>query len=459
MTVFDLNRGPLAPVADEVSLDGAGITVDGEIPTELNGLLIRNGPNPRSGRFEGASMLDWWVGDGMLHGLAITNGAVSWYRNRWLGPDPRNAGQALAAPDPGAPTPKSNVNVIGFGGRIMALGEGEVPTEVDRQLDPVGPMTFDQTLQNGMTAHPKLDPKSGLLRFFRADWQPPFLQVGAIDEQHRLTDLRQVTVERPVMMHDFAITPRFDLLLHLNVVLDLDLLSGGARLPLRWDPNHQTAILAVPRDGSTPVRFEIAPCFIQHVVNAYERPDQPELLVLDAIRYSNFLRFDDETGQHLANPLGLLWRYELDTTQGTVTERQLDDRHIELARIDERFTGQPYAQLYAVEQPTDQEMRGLVRYDLETGATTAFPVEPGDQNSEPVFVPHATDRGTATGRDRVGDSDEGRGWLLCCVYRAATDTTDVVILLADNLDQPPVATVHLPRRIPAGFHGAWIPLD
>ena len=56
---------------------------------------------------------------------------------------------------------------------------------------------------------------------------------------------------------------------------------------------------------------------------------------------------------------------------------------------------------------------------------------------------------------RPGATAEDDGWLLACVYRRATDTSDVVILDARDIREP-VATVSLPRRIPAGFHGAWI---
>ena len=36
---------------------------------------------------------------------------------------------------------------------------------------------------------------------------------------------------------------------------------------------------------------------------------------------------------------------------------------------------------------------------------------------------------------------------------------DLVVLDAAALDRPPVATVHIPRRIPNGAHGTWIPAD
>jgi carotenoid cleavage dioxygenase-like enzyme len=67
-----------------------------------------------------------------------------------------------------------------------------------------------------------------------------------------------------------------------------------------------------------------------------------------------------------------------------------------------------------------------------------------DQYSGPVHT-------TASGEDD--------GWLLVCVYRQATDTSDLVILDGRNIDSDPIATVRLPRRIPAGFHGAWLPKD
>ncbi|MFE0464336.1 carotenoid oxygenase family protein, partial [Kitasatospora sp. NPDC058965] len=51
----------------------------------------------------------------------------------------------------------------------------------------------------------------------------------------------------------------------------------------------------------------------------------------------------------------------------------------------------------------------------------------------------------------------GPGWLMAFVHDAATDRSDLVVLDADDLAAPPVATVHLPRRVPAGFHGNWLP--
>jgi carotenoid cleavage dioxygenase len=64
---------------------------------------------------------------------------------------------------------------------------------------------------------------------------------------------------------------------------------------------------------------------------------------------------------------------------------------------------------------------------------------------EPVFVP------------RSGATAEDDGWVLAYVYDATEDRSDVVVLDAQDFAGEPVATIHLPARVPFGFHGSWLP--
>jgi carotenoid cleavage dioxygenase-like enzyme len=52
---------------------------------------------------------------------------------------------------------------------------------------------------------------------------------------------------------------------------------------------------------------------------------------------------------------------------------------------------------------------------------------------------------------------EDDGWLLAFVYDANDDRSDFVVLDARDLTADPVAVVHLPTRVPHGFHGSWLP--
>ena len=80
--LLDLNAGALAPVADETNV--VDLPVTGSLPEALCGTLVRNGPNPFSGSFSGAGMLDWWPEAAMLHGIRLENGKALGYANRWV---------------------------------------------------------------------------------------------------------------------------------------------------------------------------------------------------------------------------------------------------------------------------------------------------------------------------------------------------------------------------------------
>ena len=64
---------------------------------------------------------------------------------------------------------------------------------------------------------------------------------------------------------------------------------------------------------------------------------------------------------------------------------------------------------------------------------------------EGVFVP------------RSADAAEDDGWVLSIVYDAGSDSSDLVVLDAQDFSGEPVASVRLPQRVPFGFHGNWVP--
>ena len=71
-------QGNFGPVEKENSFDQ--LEVIGTIPKDLQGTLLRNGPNP----VDPGPNHHWFMGDAMLHAIRLGNGQAKSYRNRWV---------------------------------------------------------------------------------------------------------------------------------------------------------------------------------------------------------------------------------------------------------------------------------------------------------------------------------------------------------------------------------------
>ncbi|MFE2376879.1 carotenoid oxygenase family protein [Streptomyces sp. NPDC059398] len=405
-------RGNYAPVAAEST--AFDLPVTGAVPPELNGWYVRNGPNPRT------ESRHWFLGEGMLHGVRLENGRAACYRNRWV----RTEGFDTPLPPRPDGSPEltgawANTHVVSHAGRTLALEEASLPYEVTRELETVGPYDFGGGLTTPMTAHPKICPETGELHFFGYAKRQPYLTYHRADAHGTLRLSRPIEVAGPTMMHEFTLTSRHVVFLDLPVVL----VPGGKGMPYRWDPGYGARIGLLPRtDPHGAVRwFPIDPCYVFHTLNAYEAGDE---VVLYAARYAHlWWEGHDSVPAHL-------WRWRLDLRTGAVREEQLDDRACEFPRIDDRLAGLDarYGHVTAG--------NSLVRYDLHTGSAAEHAFGADRTPGEAAFAPPR--------------------WLITYVHDRTRDASDLVILDATDLSEP-VATIELPARVPAGFHGNWLP--
>lgn len=439
-------EGAFAPLdAEHTARD---LKVTGTLPPELDGRYLRNGPNPLVA--PDPDTYHWFLGDGMVHGLRLEDGRAAWYRNRWV----RSTAVSETLGEPQAPGERymgdnPNTNVIGHAGRTFALVEaGARPVELTEDLETVCHSDLDGTLPHGFTAHPKRDPDTGELHAVNYCWaRPELLEYVVVGTDGRVRRRVDIPVPGNPMVHDCSITETQVVLYDLPVTFDVDAAMGGAGFPYTWNPGYGARIGLLPREGEADdvTWFEVEPCYVFHPLNAYDHGDT---VVIDVVRHPRM--FDrDRHGPNEGPPM--LWRWTVDRTTGRVTETQLDDIPLEFPRVDDRLIGRRHRYGWATGlgegsgHDVGFDFGRLVRYDTARGTSETVSFGPGREAGEVVFVP------------RSADAAEDDGWYLTLVYDRADDRSELVVLDASAPAEEPVARVHLPTRVPVGFHGNWVP--
>ncbi|MGB3488202.1 MAG: carotenoid oxygenase family protein [Xanthobacteraceae bacterium] len=444
--------------------DAPFLKIEGELPRELNGTLYRNGPNPQFD-VPGAH---WFVGDGMLHAFHLEEGRAS-YRNRWVRTPKwlaeHDAGRAIFAgfgPIKLRDAPQTscndsgvaNTNIISHAGRLLALEEGHLPTEIDpATLTTRGYCNYDSRIAGPFTAHPKVDPVTGEMMFFGYNAKGPFssaLSYGVVDSGGRVSRFEHFDTPYSSMVHDFIVTAN-------HVLFPILPLTGSMERAMKgqpaygWEPDKGGYVGVMPRSGKTSeIRwFRAEACYVFHVLNAW---DDGNRIVADVMQYEEaplFPRFDGRP----RNPASLRarlcrWTFDLDANTDQFSRVYLDDVTGEFPRVDERRAGLATTHgWYACANPdldASTALHGIVHVDGQGARKAQYMLPKGDSISEPVFVERST--GAA----------EGDGWLLAVVWRARENRSDLAVFNAQDIGSGPVALVKLGHRVPDGFHGNWV---
>lgn len=425
---LDANFAPVFSETTEYEL-----SVTGTIPTELKGRYFRNGANPPSGKSE-----DWFLACGMIHGVELNGGKATWYRNRYVQTPLLEEETPSQESRMKLENSIANTHIVGHAGKILALAELSLPIEVSKDLETRGPYTFDGKLNANMTAHPKICPITGEMLFFGYSFMPPFLTYHRASASGELIQTEVIDVKGGTMAHDFNITENYAIFMDLPIVFDMKLRMEGG-LGIRFDEEYGARLGIMPRNGSSKdvIWFEIDPCYIYHTMNAYEDGDE---VVLDGCRLVGYM-----TEGMVKPPLPKLYQWRMNLKTGAVSERQIDDLGVDFPRVPDSKVGQPYRYGYTAEFGQDTPtVVAFHKYDMPTGNKTSHHLQNGRTGSEAVFVPAAN------------GSSEDDGYLISYVHDPVTDKSDLIILDAKNMENDPIAVIHLPARVPAGFHGSWI---
>ncbi len=451
--------GPFAPTHDELELHD--LPVEGKLPDDLDGVYVRNGPNPQH---EPRGRYHWFDGDGMVHAVHFADGRAS-YRNRWVRTDgferERAAGEPLwsgiiepfSQNPPGEPEKDTaNTDLLLHNDRLLALWyRAGRPYALDPlTLETLGPEDFGGTLRCEVSAHAKVDERTGELCFFDYGVKPPYMRYGVAGPDGAVRHFVGIDLPGPRLPHDMAITERHSILMDLPLFADPAAARAG-RFKLHFDRSTPARFGVIPRYGAAEeIRwFEVSPCFIYHSVNAWEEGDE---VVLDVCRVKQPEPRADLDGP-LAQMLSYLrldacmHRYRFDLRTGRATEEQLDDDNSEFPSINQGRVGQRTRYAYNMHISNDSTLLfdGLIKYDVERGSAETYWFGDGRWGSEAPLAP------------RPGATEEDDGYLVSYVYDEREQRSDVEVLDARDPVAGPLATVRLPVRVPLGFHATWVP--
>lgn len=441
------------------------LEVIGDIPKDIDGIYIRNTENPvrtALGRYHP------FDGDGMLHSMVFRDGKVE-YRNRWIRTKglvaEEAAGQSLWAgiansarhsrPGWGAQgslKDASSTDVVVHAGKVLSTfwqcGEGY-------RLDPY---TLEQygteswVPKEGISAHPKVDERTGELLFFNYSKQAPYQHYGVVDKHNRLIHYTPIPTPGSRLPHDMAFTENYSILVDLPLFWDPRLLTENRHHAFYY-PDMKTRFAIFPRYGNADdvMWFDADPTYVLHWMNAYEQGDE---IILDGYFQQ---APDPEPIKYLPKAMGKFmamldthslktrlhrWRFNLKT--GQTIEQQLDDRTLEFGTFNQSYAGRKTRYLYStLSRPGWFLFTGLVKHDFETGKSTSYQFGPKRYGSESPFVP------------RQNAQSEDDGYLVSFITDMKKNRSECVLIDAQNIAAGPVCQIILPERISSGTHATW----
>ena len=110
----------MAPVDRE--LTEFDLKVTGQLPPELDGVYVRNGPNPVTP--PNPEKYHWFAGTGMVHGLRLGNGKAMVSQS--LGSSPMLPSARRTPTNPWQMTAgfSANLNIVAHAGQLLACVDG-----------------------------------------------------------------------------------------------------------------------------------------------------------------------------------------------------------------------------------------------------------------------------------------------------------------------------------------------
>jgi carotenoid cleavage dioxygenase len=336
---------------------------------------------------------DWASGEGMVHAVSLDAGRAISYRNRWITTD-AVAEKLAVAPTPGPRTVDDDV----VAANLIAFG-----TSILAFGD--GALAYELSARldtirrvdlagarRSLVAHSKVDPHTGELHLLTCASIGSQLHVAV--SRGALTRTIRSIDDAPSMIRQLELT-RDDVVLLADGFIGVSARAGTNTQPIWFEIDTEARHIAdVCTDGETVIAYATGPSLV---------------------------------------------RWMLDRRAGTTHCEVLDPTVHTSATSNRRQPGSAQRFLWTVGAGSAH------KHDLFTGGHRWHDFGDGRTPDELVFI-----------ADPDRSSTDDGGWLVGFVHDDAGDQAELVVLDAEAIERPAVATVHIPRRVPTGARGTWI---
>jgi all-trans-8'-apo-beta-carotenal 15,15'-oxygenase len=450
-------------------VDPVELEVRGEVPRDLTGALYRIGP----GRMDvhGDRNRHWFDGDGLVNALCLRDGRVH-YRSRFVatpGKADEDAAKkriyaGFATRAPGGPFARwsmrnrlknpANTNIVSHGGKLRALCEAGRPF----LIDPVTLATIGEDDMGGVlggrddySAHPKLDRATGAMWNFGIEYgAKATIHVYETTKEGVTTRRASVVLPMLAMVHDFALTPTKVVLVIVPIALPtvpVGVITGQRSFgeSLRWRPELGAHVALIER-ATGAITWHRGDAFMMfHTVNAFDDGDDA---VVDVCAYDDAAIMQTTVDVMSGTPPTVA-RPHVDRLRIGPRGLRRETRSalpIEFPRVAGRVLGVEHTRIYGTSWGQGMPLFGEpAAIDLARGTVERAEMGAGEIAGECVPV------------TKKGGSTESDVWLLTLVLDPRARRTELRVLDGGDLRAPPVARVALPRVVPFGFHGNWVP--